>query len=143
MSYDVSYNYEKERQEAIRAGERALNSLSSAFFELKSARNWGLFDLIGGGFISTLIKQSKMGKAQSFMEQARYDLRNFSRELKDVEGHIDLDINLNDFLSFADFFFDGLIADWMVQSKINHARSQVEEAIHRVEQVLERLKKDE
>ena len=82
-----------------------------------------------------------MGKAQSYMEQARYDLRNFSRELQDVEGHIDLNINMNDFLSFADFFFDGLIADWMVQSKINQARSQVEEAIRRVEQVMKRLKK--
>ena len=138
----MSYNYEKERQEAIEAGERALNSLSSAFFELKSARNWGLFDLMGGGFISTLIKQNKMGKASSYLEQARYDLRNFSRELQDVEGHIDLNINLNDFLSFADFFFDGLVADWLVQSKINHARSQVEEAIRRVEEVLERLKID-
>lgn len=141
MSYDVSYNYEKERQEAIEAGERALNSLSSAYFELKSARNWGIFDIVGGGFFSTLIKQSKMGKAQSYMEQAKYDLRNFSRELRDVEGQIDLDIDLNDFLSFADFFFDGLIADWLVQSKINKAKNQVEEAISRVEYVLERLKK--
>ena len=143
MSYDVSYNYVKEKQEAIKAGERALNSLSSAYFELKSARNWGIFDIIGGGFVSTLIKQTKMEKARSYMEQAKRDLRNFSRELQDVEGHIDLDINLNDFLSFADFFFDGLIADWLVQSKINHARSQVEEAIARVEHVMERLKNDE
>jgi len=136
----MSYNYEKERQEAIRAGERALNSLSSAFFELKSARNWGIVDLVGGGFFSTLIKHSKMGRAQSYMEQARYDLRNFSRELRDVEGYVDLNIDLNDFLSFADFFFDGLIADWMVQSRINQARSQVEEAIRRVEYVMDRLK---
>ena len=143
MSYDVSYNYVKERQEAIKAGERALNSLSSAYFELKSARNWGIFDIIGGGFVSTLIKQTKMEKARSYMEQAKRDLRNFSRELQDVEGHIDLDINLNDFLSFADFFFDGLIADWLVQSKINHARNQVEEAIARVEYVMKQLKNDE
>lgn len=136
----MSYNYEKERQEAIRAGERALNSLSSAFFELKSARNWGIVDIVGGGFFSTLIKHSKMGKAQSYMEQARYDLRNFSKELRDVEGYVDLNIDLNDFLSFADFFFDGLIADWMVQSRINQARNQVEEAIRRVEYVMDRLK---
>ena len=136
----MSYKYEKERQEAIRAGERALNSLSSAFFELKSGRNWGIVDIVGGGFFSTLIKHSKMGKAQSYMEQARYDLRNFSRELRDVEGYVDLNIDLNDFLSFADFFFDGLIADWMVQSRINQARNQVEEAIRRVEYVMDRLK---
>ncbi len=138
----MSYDYEKERQEAIRAGERALNSLSSAFFELKSARNWGIVDIVGGGFFSTLIKHSKMSRAQSLMEQARYDLRSFSRELRDVEGYVDLNIDLNDFLSFADFFFDGLIADWMVQSRINRARSQVEEAIRRVEYVVDRLKRN-
>jgi uncharacterized protein (DUF2164 family) len=40
---------------------------------------------------------------------------------------------------FADFFFDGLIADFYVQSKINNARAQVDEAISRVEGALDRL----
>ena len=41
----------------------------------------------------------------------------------------------------ADFFFDGGIADYLVQSKIRKARAQVEEAIRRVEQVLDELRR--
>ena len=39
-------------------------------------------------------------------------------ELSDVDQLVGVDLNISDFLSFADYFFDGIIADWMVQSKI-------------------------
>lgn len=41
MNDRYDYNYEKERREAIEAGQRALNSLRAAQKELESARNWG------------------------------------------------------------------------------------------------------
>ncbi len=44
------YDYEKERLEAVSAGQRALDSLNLAKNELNSAKNWGIVDLIGGGF---------------------------------------------------------------------------------------------
>ena len=44
------------------------------------------------------------------MEQAKYDLRNFSRELNDVNMVCNLNIDTGDFLSFADYFFDGFVA---------------------------------
>ena len=50
-------------------------------------------------------------------------------------------LNCGDFLTFADFFWDGVVADWLVQSKINEARSQVEQAIPQVEQILSNLKR--
>ena len=53
----------------------------------------------------------------------------------------DLSLNCGDFLTFADFFWDGGVADWLVQSKINEARSQVEQAIPQVEQILSNLKR--
>lgn len=43
-------------------------------------------------------------------------------------------------LSFADWFFDGFAVDWMVQSRINQAKEQVEEAIYRVERILSGLR---
>ncbi len=141
MAYNEPYDYEKERQEAIRAGERALDSLRSAQKHLNSARNWGMYDMFGGGFISTMIKHSKMDDAKADMEQARYDLRSFSRELQDVERNIDLDIETGDFLSFADWFFDGFAADFMMQSRINQARQKVDEAIRRVEDILYHLRR--
>jgi hypothetical protein len=135
MAYDV----EKEKREAVDAGYRALQSLRSAQAELNSAKNWGLVDLLGGGLISGLVKHSKMDNAQRYMEQAKYDLSNFSRELNDVNMACNLNIDVGDFLSFADFFFDGFVADWLVQDRINEARRQVEDAIRRVQEIIRQL----
>ena len=51
---------EREIQEALTAGENALQSLYAASEQLDSARNWGIVDLLGGGFFTDLIKHSKI-----------------------------------------------------------------------------------
>ena len=135
----MGYDIEKEKREAIDAGRRAINSLKAARDNLNSAKNWGLADMFGGGFFTTMFKQSKMEQARQNMEQAKYDLRNFSRELNDVNMACDLNLNTGDFLSFADYFFDGFVVDWMVQDRINNARHQVEEAIRRTEYIINQL----
>ena len=133
------YNIEKEMREAIQAGENALYSLQAAREELQKAGNWGIVDLLGGGLITSLIKHSKMDNASRLMENAKYDLKRFQKELRDVTVNTNLSIDCSDFLTFADFFWDGIIADWLVQSKINDAKSQVDEAIAQVEQILRGL----
>lgn len=129
---------DRERQEAIDAGERALDSLYGVRKELESAGNWGLLDMFGGGMFTTFVKHSKMNDAQRYMERAKRDLAAFSRELADVSET--LNINTGDFLSFADYFFDGFLADMMVQSRIRDAQRQVDDAIYRVESILSRLR---
>lgn len=129
---------DRERQEAIDAGERALDSLYGVRKELESAGNWGLLDMFGGGMFTTFVKHSKMNDAQRYMERAKRDLAAFSRELADVSET--LNINSGDFLTFADYFFDGFLADMMVQSRIHDAQRQVDDAIYRVESILSRLR---
>lgn len=136
----MSYDYEKEKKEAIEAGQRALNSLYSARKHLDSAGNWGLVDMFGGGLISTFVKQSKMGNAQSDMDQAKFDLRSFSRELADIDKQLNLNIETSDLLSFADYFFDGFFVDWMAQDRINKAKAEVDSAIKMVERILKELR---
>lgn len=130
----------KKVREAVQAGERALQSLYAAREQLNSAKNWGLFDIFGGGFFASMIKHSKLDGASASLEEARYHLQIFQRELSDVCIPQELHINVNGFLSFADFFLDGLIADYLVQSRINDAREQVDDAIERVEMLLGDLK---
>ena len=137
----MSYNYEMEVREAIEAGERSLQSLRLVQGELNSAGNWGIVDILGGGLITDLFKHSKMNNASRYMDEARYDLQRFQRELRDVTINTNLNINVGDFLTFADFFFDGFIADIMMQSKIKDAKRQVEEAIYRVEMILNDLRR--
>ncbi len=131
------YNEERERQEAIRAGERALRSLQDAEHYLGGARLWGIVDLFGGGGLSGLLKHAKINDATKALNKAKADLRVFQKELRDVN---DLDIDIGGFLTFADFFFDGVIADWFVQSKIQKARKQVADAISQVEWILGSLR---
>ena len=55
---------------------------------LGSARGWGLYDMFAGGFFSTMFKHSSMNKAESYLKDARTALRQFSRELDDVDDTI-------------------------------------------------------
>ena len=66
----MEYNVEKEKREAIEAGQRALNNLHTARENLNSAKNWGLVDMFGGGFFTTMMKQSRM-------DQAKRNMRNW------------------------------------------------------------------
>lgn len=129
----------QEILEAVEAGERALGSLRGAQKALGSAKNWGLFDIFGGGVIATLIKRDRMEEASRLMEAARRDLQRFEAELHDVELASELHIETDDFLAFADFFFDGAIADLLMQTRIAETKEKVDEAIDRVTYLLATL----
>lgn len=131
----------QEINEAIAAGERALDSLERAQEKLNSARSWGIFDMLGGGFITDMIKHSRMEDASRYMEEAKHDLKIFQRELRDVQVPTEFRMEVGGFLTFADFFFDGILADYMVQTKIAEAREQVADAISRVRHLLDELKR--
>lgn len=133
------YDRAKEVREARAAGERALDCLYAARDQLDSARNWGVMDMLGGGLISGLMKHSKMDKAEEYMARARNAVRDFQNELDDIQGIGSLSVEINDFLRFADFFFDGFFVDFMVQSRIRDAQIQVDDAIDRVQRMLHRL----
>ena len=130
--YEV-YDRQKEIGEAIRAGERALGSLRDAERQLNSAGNWGLLDIFGGDTVSGLMKHLKINNASKCVESARRDLEVF----RDIEN---LNVDVGGFLTFADFFFDGFLADIFVQSKISDSKKQVQEAIRRVEDILRTLR---
>ena len=73
-------NDRKEINEAIVAGEQALNSLYAAQEKLDSAKGWSWLDLLGGGFFTDMIKHGKMEDASQCMENAKYYLKKFQKE---------------------------------------------------------------
>lgn len=126
----------KELLEAIEAGRDALSSLKTAQNQLQLARNWGIVDIFGGGFFTNMMKYSKIDSASNAIEDAKQKLFIFQGELKDVSLPVDLRMEIGDFLTFADFFFDGFVTDYIVQSKIAEAKEQVLEAIEYVKRIL-------
>lgn len=130
----------KELQEAVNAGNKALNTTEQVLSKLDSAEGWGTWDLLGGGLIADLAKHSSLDEAQEAIEQLQSQLRSFRTELSDVIIQADIQVNVDGFLRFADYFFDGLFADWAVLDKINDSQKQVENTKKQIEEVLHSLK---
>ena len=129
----------REIDEAVLAGERALDSLREAKRQLNSARAWGIYDLVGGGLISSMIKHSKINNANEWMDQANRDLRRFARELQDVDSE-GLQIDTGSLVSMLDIFCDNFFSDLLVQQKINDGRARIDALSDRIEDVLYTLK---
>ncbi len=122
---------------AIDKGEKAKACLEEALDELDSASNWGLLDIFGGGMFTTFVKHSNIDRARDYIYQSREYLWEFKRELDGIEN---INIDIGSFLTFADFFWDGLFADILVQSRINDARRRISAAISDLEMVLSRVR---
>lgn len=132
----------KEINEAINAGDNVQSALGEVIRSLRSAGNWGIWDMLGGGFIATAAKHSKIDDAKEQIYNVQRLLRIFKKELSDVDTSTDLDINIGSFETFADYFFDGLIADWIVQNKINDSLDRSCSMDRNISRVLNILTRD-
>lgn len=132
-------NRKKEIQEAIDAGNQALRALEDAQRHLGSARGFGIWDIFGGGFISSMIKHSKMNDAQESLNDAQFALQRFSRELQDVNMGGNIQIKFDGLVQFIDIFCDNFLVDVMVQSKIKQTQKNIDTAKRRVREVITQL----
>ncbi|MBQ7905072.1 MAG: hypothetical protein IJ361_04860 [Spirochaetaceae bacterium] len=98
--------------------DEILSLIDEAETKFNKARNWGFFDILGGGFITDLFKHSNLDSASDIMNKINYLLKDLQRELDEVVTPTDFSMNTNTFASFADFIFDGVLADAYMQSKI-------------------------
>ena len=131
----------RELLEAINAGKTALHTVNEVLETLDNAEGWSTWDVMGGGLGVDLAKYEELDNAQEQIEQLQVELRRFKTELADVEITADLQITVDGFLEFADFFFDGLFTDWAVLDHINQAQSRVENTKDQIKRVLALLKK--
>ena len=73
------------------------------------------------------------------IESLQVDLRRFRTELSDVELQSDIQVNIDGFLKFADFFFDGLFADFASLRRIKKSKVEIEKTKHNLENTLNSL----
>jgi hypothetical protein len=129
-----------ETDEARRAGQSALQALLQAEERLNSAKNWGTYDMLGGGMIATMVKHGRIDEAQDHIHESQLYLRRFADELKDLNWSVEVAApQIGSFLTFADYFFDGFLADWMVQGKINNSMEAVRSNANQVSVILQKL----
>lgn len=130
----------KEILEAIAAGSEALVTAEEILDDLDSAGSWATWDVFGGGIIADIAKHSHLDEAQYAVERLQSQLRRFKTELADVGGiGADVRVNVDGFLRFADYFFDGIFVDFAVMDHISNSAEQVQAVHARISDVLERL----
>lgn len=118
----------REIDEAIAAAKSVLPALERVIASLESAEGWGTWDMLGGGLFSTMAKHSEIDDARAAVAEVQTRMSRFNRELTDVQRSMELRIDIDQLDTFADYFFDGLIMDWVVQSKIQDSLDQARRA---------------
>lgn len=129
----------KELKEAISVGETVRKNLTSAENDLESAANWGTYDMLGGGMVSTHIKHNRIDEAMNHIYEAQNGLARFENELHDVGETLPSHLKISGVLKFSDYFFDGLISDWLVQGEIRDMLDQVQNKLSEVDHILGEL----
>ena len=132
--------YRKEIREAINAGSGAQATADRILGELESADNWNTWDMFGGGgMITHMAKHSHLDQAQDLTEELQQKLRRFKTELADIQITADSQVNIDGFLRFADYFFDGLFVDWSVGNRIKQSRTSISDTRKQVTRTLDQL----
>ncbi len=133
MSNDVQIN------EALNLINQLLPIVSSAEKNLRSARNWGFLDVLGGGFIVDLIKHSKLNNASDKMNQVNYLMQQLQRVLGSISIPNDYRMKVGGFSTFADFVFDSGIVDIYMTTKIMSSLKHVRELKDKLYDLKEKL----
>ena len=133
-------SYAQEIREAINAGSSARGTADQILRELDSAENWNTWDMFGGGGIITHVaKHGHLDSAQDLTEELQRKLRRFKTELADIQITADTQVNIDGFLRFADYFFDGLFADWAVGNRISESISSVAGTREKINATIKKL----
>lgn len=130
----------QELQEAQDAGRAALSCADQILSQLDSAESWGTWDLLGGGLVTDLVKHSRLDEAQTSVEILQTRLRRFKTELADVTIDANIQVSIDGFLRVADYFFDGIFADWAVLDRIHQSQEQVQYTRNQISGVLGHLR---
>lgn len=129
----------KEIDEAIWAGQSALAKLQEAQNALTAARSFGAWDIMGGGFVSSLMKHNKISQAQKSLNEAQYALQAFNKELADINIYLNTSIGFNGVTKFFDIWCDNIFTDIAVQSQIRTTQRNLEQLMRHVSNILVQL----
>ena len=115
---------QKEWVEAENALEQLLPKIDAILVELDKAKNWGFWDLLGGGGLSGLIKRDKIYKANQKLDQLRLYLMDVQKELGDVNLTLtNIPDSNSDFM--LDIVFDNIFTDLRVQDEVKTTYQEV------------------
>ena len=132
----------KELKEARSAADMAIAKIDCGLSQLDSASSWGIFDILGGGFFSSLVKRNKIGEANRSLDEISSSLKTLNKELSDVDRSLPDAIpdSLSD--QVFDLVFDNIFTDFRVQGEIKENLIALKELRHAIVEVRDKVDKE-
>ncbi|MBR4036312.1 MAG: hypothetical protein IKJ05_06240, partial [Oscillospiraceae bacterium] len=122
--------------EAVSAEHSAASSASETITWLQKAEDMFGWDVFLDSILVDLQKHDYLDKARKNGEIMQQKLRAFKSELADVNFDENMDVQLDSFLSFADFFFDGLFTSLAVRDRIRNSKFRIDEIRNKIYRTL-------
>lgn len=133
-----------EISEALREANNCLMISEETLKSLRSAKSWGIYDIVGGGMISSAIKHNRIDDAKTYMERLSYSVDRLNKELGDVDTSIfNEGLNISGFSYTFDIFFDNIFSDFSVQGEINDSLYKIEDFRNKVLNLIRKLEEKE
>jgi len=140
---DKLHKFEVEVDEALRAGNDALDKVRKTEYYL----NEGQFpdkQMWGGGSQSRIINRQAVDYARDMAYQSKQALIKLGNEYRDVypEQPFLVNMELEDFGRFAEFFMNNLITDWIIRQKVGKSLITVRNTRFQVEHFVQQLNQE-
>lgn len=129
-----------ELEEALDVGYKAFDIVDEIVKELQEAHDLADWDTFMDSFLIDMQKQEHIHNAQDLIQDLRNELRRFKTELADVNIDGDIQIEMDSFSEFADWFFDNIFTDWDIKAKIENSQTQAEDTRNQITQTINLLK---
>ena len=129
-----------ELEEALDVGYKAFDIVDEIVKELQEAHDLADWDTFMDSFFIDIQKQEHIHNAQDLIKDLRNELRRFKTELADVNIDGDIQIEIDDFSEFADWFFDNIFTDWDIKAKIENSQVESEDTKNKITQTINLLK---
>lgn len=129
-----------ELEEALDSGYKAFDLADRIANELAEAHTMAEWDTFVDSIFVDMQKHEHINNAQDRIGDLRNELRRFKTELADVQIEGDIQIEMDDFSKFADWFFDNIFTDWDIKTKIENAVNQTVETREQIADTINTLK---
>ncbi|SEI81912.1 hypothetical protein [Demequina mangrovi] len=134
---------QREIAEAVDALHATRAALDAALAELDSAGGWSTYDtFFGGGFVTDMIKHSRIDGATEAFREVNRALERLSVELADIGGSTIDGVDISQLLTVFDVVFDNIVSDWMVKERISEAQTRAKGLRRRLSQLADELGAD-
>lgn len=120
-------NQESQHENLQLQLQETITHLDKITDQLESAKRWSWADLLGGEFITSMVKRKKMKNISEDLQQLQPKLQHLKHALEDANIQVDSAIDHSTSRQFFDTFFDNIITDLKVQGEIKDMLAELKE----------------